>query len=73
MTGRMAAVWSIFAMIPWVSALLLGGHVCELLQSSDPVTAQRLLFCAFCASAALLSAVALFAVERQLSLPLVRT
>jgi hypothetical protein len=35
MTGRMAAVWSIFAMIPWVSALLLGGHVSEALEGSD--------------------------------------
>jgi MFS family permease len=61
MTGRVAAVWSIFAMIPWVSALLLGGHVSEALEGSDPLVAQRILLRA---SAALLSAVALFALWR---------
>jgi hypothetical protein len=61
MTGRMAAVWSIFLMIPWVCALLLGGQVAEALEGADPLFAQRILFCA---GAALFATVALFGLWR---------
>ena len=44
MSGQISAVWNIFASIPTVAALLIGGHLSDLLESRNAEDAARMLF-----------------------------
>ena len=61
MSGRVSAVWSIFSMVPTVAALLLGGFFSDVLETSNPDMAARIMFFS---GAALMSAMALYALWR---------
>ena len=61
MTGRISAVWNVFLSIPTVAALLLGGSLSGLLEDQHPDLAVRILFLA---GAAIMAAVALYALWR---------
>jgi Na+/melibiose symporter-like transporter len=61
MTGQISAVWNVFASIPLVAALLLGGWLSSLLEDQNADTAARILFLA---GAAIMAAVSLFALWR---------
>jgi len=44
MSGQISAVWNIFASIPTVAALLIGGHLSGLLEGRNAEEASRVLF-----------------------------
>ncbi len=44
MSGQISAIWNIFASLPAIAALLLGGRLSELLESHDADAAARTLF-----------------------------
>jgi len=58
MTGQISAVWNVFASIPLVAALLLGGWLSSLLEDQNADAAARTLFLV---GAAIMTAVSLFA------------
>jgi MFS family permease len=64
MTGQASAAWNIFTSIPGVAALLIGGALSGALEDSDADQAVRALFLA---GAAVMAAVALYAVWRPAS------
>src|SRR5579863_34741 len=58
MTGRISAAWNVFASIPTVATLLIGGWLSNLLEAHNDDSAARILFLA---GAAIMTAVSLFA------------
>jgi MFS family permease len=58
MTGQISAAWNVFASIPTVAALLIGGMLSSLLEDRNADSAARILFLA---GAVIMTAVALFA------------
>lgn len=58
MTGQISAAWNIFASIPLVAALLIGGWLSSRLESQNADSAARVLFLV---GAAIMTAVSLFA------------
>jgi hypothetical protein len=64
MTGQASAAWNIFASIPAVAALLIGGALSGALEDRNADQAVRLLFLA---GAAVMAALALYAVWRPAS------
>ena len=58
MTGQISAVWNVFASIPTVGALLIGGTLSGLLEHENADQAARILFLV---GAAILTTVALYA------------
>ncbi len=58
MTGQISAVWNVFASIPTVAALLIGGMLSGLLEDRNADQAARILFLV---GAAIMTAVSLFA------------
>ena len=58
MTGQISAVWNVFASIPTVAALLIGGTLSGLLEDRNADQAARILFLV---GAAIMTAVSLFA------------
>jgi len=58
MTGRISAAWNVFASIPTVATLLIGGWLSNLLEAHNDDSAARILFLA---GAAIMAAVSLFA------------
>lgn len=64
MTGQISAVWSIFASIPTVGALLIGGHLSGLLEDRNADQAARILFLL---GAAIMATVAVYAMWRPSS------
>ena len=58
MSGQISAVWNIFASIPTVAALLIGGHLSDLLEGRNAEDAARMLFLV---GAAIMVAVAIYA------------
>jgi MFS transporter len=61
MSGQISAVWNVFISIPAIAALLLGGSLSEMLEGRGADDAARLLFLA---GAAVMAAVALYAIWR---------
>ena len=61
MTGQISAAWNVFASIPTVAALLIGGMLSGLLEDHNADSAARILFLV---GAAIMTAVALFALWR---------
>ena len=64
MTGQISAVWNIFAMIPSIVALLIGGALSGLLEDRNDDQAARILFLI---GAAIMATVAVYAVWRPKS------
>ena len=64
MTGQISAVWNIFASIPTVGALLIGGTLSGLLEDRNADQAARILFLV---GAAIMATVAVYAVWRPRS------
>jgi hypothetical protein len=64
MSGEISAVWGIFASIPTVAALVVGGSLSDLLESRNADQAARILFLA---GAAIMAAVAAYGVWRPSS------
>jgi hypothetical protein len=58
MTGQISAAWNVFASIPTVAALLIGGLLSGLLEEQNADSAARILFLV---GAAIMTAVSLFA------------
>ncbi len=58
MTGQISAAWNVFASIPTVAALLVGGMLSGLLEDQNANSAARILFLV---GAAIMTAVSLFA------------
>ena len=58
MTGQISAAWNVFASIPTVAALLIGGMLSSLLEDQNADSAARILFLV---GAAIMTAVSLFA------------
>jgi hypothetical protein len=58
MTGQISAAWNVFASIPTVAALLIGGMLSGLLEDQNADSAARILFLV---GAAIMAAVSLFA------------
>lgn len=58
MTGQISAAWNVFAAIPTVASLLIGGWLSSLLEEQNAASAGRILFLA---GAAIMVAVSLFA------------
>ena len=58
MSGQISAVWNIFASIPTVAALLIGGHLSDLLEGRNAEDAARMLFLV---GAAIMVTVAIYA------------
>lgn len=58
MTGQISAAWNVFASVPTVAALLIGGMLSSLLEDRNADSAARILFLA---GAAIMAAVSLFA------------
>ena len=58
MTGQISAAWNVFASIPTVAALLIGGTLSGLLENHNADSAARILFLV---GAAIMAAVSLFA------------
>ena len=58
MTGQISAAWNVFASLPTVAALLIGGTLSGLLEDRNADSAARMLFLV---GAAIMTAVALFA------------
>jgi Major Facilitator Superfamily len=58
MTGQISAAWNVFASIPTVAALLIGGMLSGLLEDQNADSAARILFLV---GAAIMTAVSLFA------------
>jgi Major Facilitator Superfamily len=58
MTGQISAAWNVFASIPTVAALLIGGMLSSLLEDRNADSAARILFLA---GAVIMTAVAIFA------------
>jgi hypothetical protein len=58
MTGQISAAWNVFASIPLVAALLIGGWLSSWLESQNADSAARILFLA---GAAIMTTVSLFA------------
>lgn len=58
MTGQISAAWNVFASIPLVAALLIGGWLSSWLESQNADSAARVLFLV---GAAIMTAVSLFA------------
>jgi len=58
MSGQISAVWNIFASIPTVAALLIGGHLSDLLEGRNAEDAARMLFLA---GAAIMVMIAIYA------------
>ena len=58
MTGQISAVWNVFASVPTVAALLIGGMLSSLLEDENADAAARILFLA---GGAIMTAVSLFA------------
>lgn len=59
MSGQISAMWNIFASLPTVAALLLGGRLSNLLETQNAEQAARTLFLV---GAAIMAAIALYAV-----------
>jgi Na+/melibiose symporter-like transporter len=64
MSGQVSAVWNIFASIPTVGALFLGGSLSDLLESRSADQAARILFLI---GAAIMASVAIYAAWRPRS------
>jgi hypothetical protein len=64
MTGRVSAVWSIFAMLPSVTTFVLGGKFSDWLEDSDPDLAARAMLLA---GAAMTGLMALYALWRPVA------
>ncbi len=64
MSGQISAMWNIFASLPTVAALLLGGTLSDLLERRSADQAARILFFV---GAAIMAAVAVYAVWRPKS------
>ena len=64
MSGQISAVWNIFASVPTVAALLIGGALSNLLEERNADQAARILFLL---GAAIMTAVATYAVWRPSS------
>ncbi|WP_294531971.1 MFS transporter [uncultured Rhodoblastus sp.] len=60
MTGRVSVVWSIFGMLPSVSAFALGGKFSDWLEDNDPDLAARTMFLAGAAMTGLMLLYALW-------------
>ncbi len=58
MTGRISAAWNVFAAIPMVATLLIGGWLSNLLEAHNDDSAARILFLA---GAAIMTAISLYA------------
>ena len=61
MTGQISAVWNVFASIPLVASLLIGGWLSNLLEQENDASAGRTLFLA---GAVIMTAVSLFGLLR---------
>jgi len=61
MTGQISALWNVFASIPTVASLLIGGWLSNLLEQQNDASASRILFLA---GAAIMIAVSLFGLLR---------
>ncbi len=64
MSGQISAVWNIFASIPTIAALLIGGTLSDLLEHRNADQAARILFLL---GAAMMATVAVYAVWRPRS------
>jgi Na+/melibiose symporter-like transporter len=64
MSGQISAVWNIFASIPTVAALLVGGLLSDLLEGRNADQAARILFLV---GAAIMAAIAVYALWRPAS------
>lgn len=59
MSGQISAIWNIFASLPAIVALLIGGQLSNLLETHDDGAATRMLFFVGAATTALVAAYAL--------------
>ena len=64
MSGQISAAWNIFASIPTVAALLIGGHLSGLLEDKNADQAARMLFLL---GAAIMASVAVYAAWKPAS------